>query len=158
MKRYLQCAEQQRLPSNITKYRTCHEKQFSWLILVTYDTLFTMRGAAECTFQHHQIYCTCHDKSHLNFTKDCARYEKCLSWLTWSHMKRYLQCAEQPKCDPPTSPNTAPATKKWLWLWWLILATYETLFTMRGATEVTLQHHQVLRLPRKWLWWLILVT
>ena len=27
--------------------------------------------------------------------------------------------------------------------------TYETSFTMRGAAKVTLQHHQILRLPRK---------
>ena len=27
--------------------------------------------------------------------------------------------------------------------------TYETLFTMRGATGITLQPHQILRLPRK---------
>ena len=27
--------------------------------------------------------------------------------------------------------------------------TYETLFTMRGTTGGILQHHQILRLPRK---------
>ena len=32
---------------------------------------------------------------------------------------------------------------------WLILVTYETLFTMRGTTGGILQHHQILRLPRK---------
>ena len=31
----------------------------------------------------------------------------------------------------------------------MILFTHETLFTMRGATRVSLQLHQILRLPRK---------
>ena len=35
------------------------------------------------------------------------------------------------------------------WLSWLIFVTYETSFTMRGATGITLQPHQILRLPRK---------
>ena len=55
MKRYLQCAEQHWFPSNITKYCTCHEKWPSWLILVTYETLFTWRGATLVSVQHHQI-------------------------------------------------------------------------------------------------------
>ena len=32
---------------------------------------------------------------------------------------------------------------------WLIRVTYETLYTMRGTTEVLLQNHRLLRLPRK---------
>ena len=32
---------------------------------------------------------------------------------------------------------------------YLVFITYETSFTMRGATNVTLQTHQILRLPRK---------
>ena len=35
------------------------------------------------------------------------------------------------------------------WISWLILDTNETLFTMRGATCVIVQTHQILRLPRK---------
>ena len=31
----------------------------------------------------------------------------------------------------------------------LIVVTHETSFALRGATEVTLQRHQILRLPRK---------
>ena len=44
VKRYLQCAEQQAWPSNLTKYCACHEKWLSWLILVTYETSFPLRG------------------------------------------------------------------------------------------------------------------
>ena len=35
------------------------------------------------------------------------------------------------------------------WISWLILDTNEMLFTMRGATCVIVQTHQILRLPRK---------
>ena len=40
-----------------------------------------------------------------------------------------------------------PCHEKWLLC--LILVTYETSFPMRGATGVTIQPHQILRLPRK---------
>ena len=54
MKRYLQCAEQQVSSSNITEYCACHAKWLSWLILVTYETLFTTRGTTDGILQHHQ--------------------------------------------------------------------------------------------------------
>ena len=42
---------------------------------------------------------------------------------------------------------------KWIWFSWLIRVTYETSFTMRGATRVTLQTHQVLRtVPTTQFW------
>ena len=55
MKRYLHCAEQQSTPSNLTKYCACHAKRISWLIRITHETLFTMRGATVNTLQPHQI-------------------------------------------------------------------------------------------------------
>ena len=55
LKRQLQCAEQQRSPENINKYCACHEEWLSRLILVTYETLFTMRGATNVILQHHRI-------------------------------------------------------------------------------------------------------
>ena len=63
-----------------------------------------------------------------------------------SHMKRHLQCAEQ---QESSSNFTKYCTCHAKWLWWLIRVTYETSFTMRGATGITLQPHQILRLPRK---------
>ena len=48
--------------------------------------------------------------------------------------------------DPPTSPNTAPATQNQCHH--VVCVTYETSFPMRGASQVTLQPHQILRLPR----------
>ena len=204
----------------------------SWLILVTYETLFTMRGTTGGILQHHQIlrlprkmtlqhfkeisrkqlkrhfqcgadprmirewseqhpsrkpsaatrlatevtfqdhhehfvlknttfrapaiipnfteYCACHEKWHFNFTEYCACHAKWLSWYChdWSssHMKRYLQCAEQQVASSNITKYCACHAK---WLSWLVLVTYETLFTMRGTTGGILQHHQILRLPRK---------
>ena len=63
-----------------------------------------------------------------------------------SPMKLYLQCAEQQRCFYKITDCCACHGK---WLSWLIRITYETLVTMRGATEMSLQHHQLLRLPRK---------
>ena len=53
------------------------------------------------------------------------------------------------KCCPchENSPNTAPATQNESHSW-LIRIRYETSFTMRGATGIILQLHQILRLPR----------
>ena len=243
MKRYFQCAEQQVSSSNITEYCACHAKWLSSLILVTYETLFTMRGATgviaqphrilrlprkitlqnfskispkqmkrhlqcatdprpiqcwsdkcnrhsatrlatEVTFraQHEHILlknatfrapaiipnftkcCARHEKWHLNFTKCCAYHEKCnmchpptspnTAPATQkdshngfsSHMKRYLQCAEQQISSSNITEYSACHAK---WLSSLILVTYETLFTMRGATGVIAQPHRILRLPRK---------
>ena len=70
-------------------------------------------------------YCACHEKGHLNFTKYCAGHEK---WHL--HFTKYCACHEK-------------------WISWLILDTNKTLFTMRGATCVIVQTHQILRLPRK---------
>ena len=55
MKRHLHCAEQHDSPSNLTKYCACFEKRLSWLILLTYETSFTMRGATRVAFQLHQV-------------------------------------------------------------------------------------------------------
>ena len=62
-----------------------------------------------------------------------------------SHMKRHLQCAEQ---QESSSNFTKYRTCHEKWISWLSSVTYETPFTMRGATRVTLQLHQILRLPR----------
>ena len=66
----------------------------------------------------------------------------------WSltHMNRYLHCAEQ---QESSSNFTKYCTCHAKWLWWLIRVTYETSFTKRGATGVTIQLHQILRLPGK---------
>ena len=55
MEGHLQCAEQQESSSNFTKYCACHAKWISWLIRITYETSFTLRGATKVILQLHQI-------------------------------------------------------------------------------------------------------
>ena len=55
MKPHLQCAEQQVSRSNLTKYCACHAERLTYLIIITYETSFTMRGATGVTVQPHQI-------------------------------------------------------------------------------------------------------
>ena len=70
-------------------------------------------------------------------------------------MKRFLQCAEQ-QASPPHLTKYCSCQAKWLS--WCLVFSYETSFTMRGATGITLQPHQILHLPRKWLSWCIVLT
>ena len=167
MTRYLQCAEQQESASNFSKYCACHEKWISCLILVTHETLFTMRGGTSVIVQTHQIlrlprkmnliidpchtwnaiYNARNNRWHPPTSPNTAPATKndCHHWSS-SHMKRYFQCAEQQVASSNITKYCACHAK---WLSWLISMTYETLFTMRGTTGGILQHHQILRLPRK---------
>ena len=63
-----------------------------------------------------------------------------------SHMKRHLQCADQQVSSTNVTKYCACHEKR---ISSLIRVTYETSFTMRGATSIALQRHQILRLPRK---------
>ena len=116
MKRHLHCAEQQESSSNFTKYCTCHAKWLWWLIHVTYETSFTMRGATGVTIQLHQIlrlprkmnlmidprhiwnviYNARSNKLHTTTSPNTApaTQNESHDWSA-SHMKRHLQCAEQ---------------------------------------------------------------
>ena len=126
-----------------------------------------MRGATSVTLQPHQILRLPQKKN--------LMLKPVRKWNA-------IYNARSNKCHPPTSPNTAPATKNeshakssarmkrylqgadqqmpWSnltkycpchekWISCKILFTHETLFTMRGVTSVTLQPHQIPRLPRK---------
>ena len=167
MKRHLQCAEQQSTPFNLTKYCACHAKWISWLIHITYETSFTMRGATGITLQPHQIlrlprimnvmieahhrwnviYNARSNRQHPPTSPNTApaTQNESHDWST-SHMRRHLQCAEQ-QASPSNLTKYCACHAKWVS--WLIHITYETSFTMRGATVNTLQPHQILRLPRK---------
>ena len=232
MTRHLQRAEQQISSSNITKCCACHAKWLASSILVTYETLFTMRGGTGIARQPHQILrlprkmtrmidprdiwnviynarnnrhhpptspntapatqnCTPKSKKNLPKTVEasipmCGRFEHDPTMIrTWSEhdptMK--LQNWTRPFAEltfPPSATHfvlkittfRAPAiypdfteycacNKKWhskitkycachaKWLSWLMSVTHDTSFTMRGATDLILQHHQMLRLPRK---------
>ena len=92
MKRHLQCAEQHDSPSNLT-----HEKWLSWLILLTSETSFTMRGASGVILQPLQIL-------------RLAR--KMTLMIDPVHIwNGKIYNARSNKSHPPTSPNTTPATQ-----------------------------------------------
>ena len=61
-------------------------------------------------------------------------------------MKRHLQCAEQQVSRSNLTKYCACHVER---LKYLFLITYETSFTVRGATGVTIQPHQILRLSRR---------
>ena len=82
--------------SKLTKYCACHEKWISWLILVTHETLFTMRGVTTVIVQTHQI---------LRLPRKMnLMIDPCHTWNA-------IYNARSNKCHCPNSPNTAPATK-----------------------------------------------
>ena len=154
MKRHFQCAEQQVSLSNLTKYCACHEKwhckiskkisKNRWNVISnagpirawsdhdpTMKTQTATRLASEVTFRaHHEHFLlkntTFRAQSYIQtFTKYCACHVKC-------HLNFTKYCA----CHAER-------------LTYLVLIAYETSFTVRGATGVTIQPHQILRLPRK---------
>ena len=73
-----------------------------------------------------------------------ATQNECHQWSA-SHMKPHFQCVEQVK---PPSNLTKYCACHAKWMSSMICVTYETSFPMRGASQVTLQPHQILRLPR----------
>ena len=73
-----------------------------------------------------------------------ATQNQCHQWSA-SHMKAHFQCVEQVKSPSNLTKYCACHAK---WMSSMICVTYETSFPMRGASEVTLQPHQILRLSR----------
>ena len=96
MKRHLECAEQAKSTSNLTKYCACHAKWISWLIRVSYETSFPMRGESTVSHQPQQI----------------ARLPRKMNpMINPRHTWNVIYNARSMHSQPPTSPNTAPATK-----------------------------------------------
>ena len=127
MKRYLHCAEQQVSLSKLTKYCACHEKWISWLILVTHETLFTMRGVTNVIVQTHQILrwiswliLVTHETlftmrgvtNVIVQTHQILRLPRKMNlMIDPCHTWNAIYNARSNKCHCPNSPNTAPATK-----------------------------------------------
>ena len=149
------------------KYCGCHKKCCASLIVVTYETSFTMRGATGITLQPHQILrlprkmSVMHDVRHIwnvIYTAQSNRHHTPTSPNTapatqnashaWcpSHMKRHLHCAKQQASHCNLTKYCACHAK---WVSCMMSVTYETSFTMRGATGISLQPHQIVRLPHK---------
>ena len=141
-----------------------YEPSFTWLMSVAYETSFTMRGATGAILQLHLhlprkmtvmidprhiwnvIYNARSNRSHPPTAPNTApaTQNDCDDWSA-SHMKRHLQWAEQQESQSIFT-KYCPCHAKWISR--LIRVTYETSFTMRGATTVKGQVHQILRLPR----------
>ena len=102
MKRYLQCAEQQVSLSKLTKYCACHEKWISWLILVTYETLFTMRGATSVIVQTHRILRLPRKMTLQNFGQ-----------IFRKQLKRHFQCGTDPSMIRPWSEHDPSMIRPW---------------------------------------------
>ena len=133
MKRHLQCAEQQESQSNFTKQCACHAKWISWLIRVSHETSFTMRGATRVTLQPHQIlrlprkmnlmswlirvtYETSFTmRGATNVTRQVHQIlrlpRKMNLMIDPRHIWNVISNVRSKQSHPPTSPNTAPATK-----------------------------------------------
>ena len=121
MKPHLQCGEQQVSRSNLTKYCACHAGRLAYLVLITYETSFTMRGATGVTIQPHQILRLSRRKTHI---------------LSPHHIWNVIYSARSNRCHDPTSPNTAPATQNCIAKFLTkSLKTDETSFPMRGRSE-----------------------
>ena len=154
LKRYLQCAEQQVASSNITKYCACHAKWLSWLILVTYETLFTMRRTTDGILQHHRILRLPRKMILQNFRN-----------ISPKQMKRQLQCATDPRMiragsdhetvirNPPRNRGyfSRPPRPFCIENYNISRSGYHSKFhrILRLPRKGTLQHHRILRLPRK---------
>ena len=123
-----------RLPRKLTlqdhQYCACHAKWLSWLMSVTHDTSFTMRGATDLILQHHQMLRLPRKMTRIIHPRDIWNVIYAEEQASPANLTKYCACHAK-------------------WLSWLIFITYETSFTMRGATGITLQPHQILRLPRK---------
>ena len=96
MKRHLEGAEQAKSTANLTKYCACHAKWISWLIRASYETSFPMRRASKVNLQPQQI---------LRLPR------KMNPMMNPRHTWNVIYNARSMHSQPPTSPNTAPATK-----------------------------------------------
>ena len=86
--------------------------------------------------------CACHEKWCSNVAKYCTCHVKVTFMIDPRYIWNVIYIARSNRCRPKYC-----AYKTWLSS--LIRVTHETSLTMRGATWLTLQPHQILRLPRK---------
>ena len=77
------CACHEKSRSNFTKYCACHAKWISWLIRVTYETSFTMRGATNVKRQVHEIL-RLPRKMNLMIDSSASHMASILSWHLFS--------------------------------------------------------------------------
>ena len=135
MKRHLQCAERQASPCNILQPHQILRLPRKMNLMIDPHHIWNVIYNARSNSQHPPT----------SPNTAPATQNESHDWST-SHMKRHLQCAEQ-QASPSNFNKYCACHAKWIS--WLIRIAYETSFTMRRATGITLQLHQILRLPRK---------
>ena len=119
MKRHLQCAEQQVPRSNLTKYCACHAERLTYLIIITYETSFTMRGATGVAIQPHQILRLPRKIALQNFKENVQK-----------QVKRHFQCGDDPRMIRPWSDHDPRIIRPW-----------NRQSATRLASEVTFRTH-----------------
>ena len=135
MKPHLQCAEQQVFTINLTNTAPVTPERLTYLVLITYETSFTVRGATGVT---------------INLTKYCACHRKMTRLLYRLHIWNVISNARSNRCHNPTSPNTAPATKNDTARFQRKSPkTDETSFPMRGRSEAWSDHDPTMIRPWK---------
>ena len=154
LKRYLQCAEQQVASSNITKYCACHAK---WLSNISkkflensWNVISNAGPIREWSEQETVRRNPPRNRGYFSGPPRAFCIEKYNISRSGYHSKfhRILRLPRKVTLQLHRILRL-PRKMTVMILSWLILVTYETLFTMRGTTGGILQHHQILRLPRK---------
>ena len=102
MKRHLQCAEQQMSRANLAKYCACHAERLTCLILITYQTSFTMRGATGVPLQPPQILRLPRKLTRQNFKENVQK-----------QVKRHFQCGDDPSMIRPWSEHDPTMIRPW---------------------------------------------
>ena len=121
------CACHEKSHSNFTKYCACHAKWISWLIRVTYETSFRMRGASKVNLEPHQILrlprkmnlmidprliWNVISNAQSKQSQQILRLPRKMNpMINPRHTWNVIYNARSMHSQPPTSPNTAPATK-----------------------------------------------
>ena len=164
MKRFLQCAEQQVLRSNLTKHCACRAERLACLILVTYETSFTLRGATGVTIQPHQIPpATQNDDSRSNKChpppSPNMRLPRKMTFQNFrenlrKQVKRHLHWGDDPSMIREWSDHetVSPQLAR---IFCLKIQRFAPRLSFKNspsaapATKVTLERNQVVHLPRK---------
>ena len=143
----------------------CTTKWHSWLILVTYEPVFSVRGATRVTLQLHQILrlprkitLMIDPPLKLNVIYNAHATGVIIQLHQILRLLRKMNLMIDPRhiwtsCTMRGASQSPSNLTKYCachlsWISWLIRVTYETSFTMRGASNVNLQPHQILRLSR----------
>ncbi len=146
-----QCAEQQHSPSNLTKYCACHAYCHAWLMPVTYETSFTMRGATGLTLEPHEILRLPRKIALQTLREICRKQLKFhLLRAAGSTMIRVWPKHRLVISHPPGRRGCVSRFGIES-----CIENYTIDRILRLPRKLTLQHRQILRLRRKSFSWLI---